>query len=83
MLQDVTIDLHNPNNDAIDFLKSLQPKTGIYKNTYSYACYVALYLFTLSYCRHKIVLDAACGYGYGSRILSTAADFVTTTSKTP
>lgn len=45
-------------------------KSRIYANT------VVLYLFCLEYVRGKRVLDAACGEGYGSFLLSTIANRV-------
>ena len=41
------------------------------------ACHLARYTFALQFCQHKVVLDAACGVGYGSQILSYVADDVT------
>ncbi len=38
--------------------------------------HVERYLFALKYCRDKKVLDAACGCGYGSNILSKEANTV-------
>lgn len=64
---------NNYNEETIKFLKSIQPKTGLFQNNYSYACYLGLYLFGLQYCENKIVLDAASGLGYGSYILATKA----------
>lgn len=37
------------------------------------ACHMARYLFALQFCRYKMVLDAACGAGYGTQILSYVA----------
>jgi 2-polyprenyl-3-methyl-5-hydroxy-6-metoxy-1,4-benzoquinol methylase len=37
--------------------------------------HAARYLWAMRYCVHKNVLDAACGEGYGTWILSWAADF--------
>ena len=73
MVPDIDIDVMNNQEAFLAFLKSLQPKSGIFQNNYSYACYVGLYLFALPFCRDRIVLDAACGLGYGSRILATEA----------
>lgn len=57
----------------IGLLRRIKPdnmKPKIYANT------VVLYLFCLEYARKKKVLDAACGEGYGSFLLSTVADWV-------
>ncbi|NQT25825.1 class I SAM-dependent methyltransferase [candidate division KSB1 bacterium] len=75
MLQE--LDIQHLNDKAVRFIKSLQPDTGIYQNNYSYACYVSLYLYALSYCKGRYVLDAACGFGYGSSILAQSAAQVT------
>jgi 2-polyprenyl-3-methyl-5-hydroxy-6-metoxy-1,4-benzoquinol methylase len=40
------------------------------------ACHLARYTFALQFCQHKVVLDAACGVGYGTQILSYVADDV-------
>jgi 2-polyprenyl-3-methyl-5-hydroxy-6-metoxy-1,4-benzoquinol methylase len=37
--------------------------------------HAARYLFAMRFCVHKNVLDAACGEGYGTWILSWAADY--------
>ncbi len=72
-----TIDLKNiASDETSQFLKGIQPDTGIYKNNYEYACYISLYLFALKFCADKKVLDAACGFGYGSYLLSTSAQQV-------
>lgn len=69
-----TIDLNDiASDETCQFLKSIQPDTGIYKNNYEYACYISLYLFALKFCAGKKILDAACGFGYGSYLLSTSA----------
>ncbi|MFZ5516358.1 MAG: class I SAM-dependent methyltransferase [Candidatus Zhuqueibacterota bacterium] len=68
------IDLNDIGNErTIRFLKQIQPDSGIYKNNYEYACYIALYLFAHRFCAGKNVLDAACGLGYGSYLLATTA----------
>lgn len=70
-------DIRTIDRDMLRFIESVQPDTGIYRNNYSYACYVSLYLYALSLCAGRTVLDAACGFGYGSAILSRAAEQVT------
>lgn len=73
MLSEIKPNLIDDTEEAITFLKTIQPDTGIFQNNYSYACYVSLYLFALQFCSDKLVLDAASGLGYGSYILSTTA----------
>ena len=48
-----------------------------FKSEYSYLCYIALYQFATQFCKEKIVLDAACGLGYGSYLLAQNAEKVT------
>lgn len=41
------------------------------------ACHFARYVFALQFCQYKMVLDAACGAGYGTQLLSYVAKYVT------
>ncbi len=77
MLSKPDIDFNIENPSTVEFLERIQPQTGIYRHSFSYTSYVSLYLFALPYCRDKQVLDAACGLGYGSYILSAVAKQVT------
>jgi SAM-dependent methyltransferase len=62
---------------SVQFLREIKPEKTISGRTftdYSYLCYVSLYLFAAGYCRGKVVLDGACGMGFGSFLLSQFAD---------
>lgn len=62
--------------ELIQFLKSIQPGSGLFKSDYSYATYISLYLFAMHYCEGMEVLDAASGLGYGSLVLARKAKSV-------
>lgn len=48
---------------------------GITNDSRDVSAHIARYVFAMHpFCTHKIVLDAACGTGYGTQILSWAAD---------
>ena len=63
---------------SIDILRlqKLRPDVPHFQDDYQFACYCSFYLFAQAYCQNLTVLDAACGYGYGSRLLAETADSV-------
>lgn len=63
--------------DSPEFIESIRPLWPEFGNDYSYYSYVSLYLFAVSFCKNKKVLDAACGIGFGSYLLAQKARFVT------
>jgi len=47
--------------------------TDMHQNIDTYQQHLARYVWALAFIKHKLVLDAACGTGYGSNLLATIA----------
>lgn len=65
---------------SLSFINSINPgnvDAHFYSTQFSYLCYIALYQFAASFCEGADVLDAACGLGFGSRLLAETANHVT------
>ncbi|MBN1783285.1 class I SAM-dependent methyltransferase [bacterium] len=63
--------------ETIKDLLDCRPGLPAFQDDYTYACYCSFYLFARHFCQGMNVLDAACGYGYGSRLLAKTASSVT------
>lgn len=66
-----------PDLDFIEKIKPASVASHSFSSQYGYLCYIALYKFAATFCQAKIVLDAACGLGFGSYLLAHKAAQVT------
>jgi 2-polyprenyl-3-methyl-5-hydroxy-6-metoxy-1,4-benzoquinol methylase len=63
--------------DILRSVSEMRPAHPAFMDNYTYTLTCSLYLFAREFCSGKNVLDAACGYGYGSALIREAGSSVT------